>query len=517
MANTFVKAALLAAVSTSIGLTAPARAATADAAAGPKLVQPAPPSRARDPFYWVGEMNKASAVMVVETKIVPRALAKPIADAVATVIAQGDADPSLRSGDYLRVEELLVRAGGPDVTRMHSGRSRQDMGSTSRRLFQRDQLLATMESLSTLRAALLDLAAKHPNAIVPAYTQGVQAQPISFGHYILAYTEALERGQDRLQQVYARVNQSPLGAAALGTSSFPVDRVRLATLLGFDGPVINSLDAGQISIIDNGAEQAGVAASIALTIGNFATDIEDQYRMTTPWLILTEGELTGTSSIMPQKRNPNALLGVRVTASKVLGDATTYYFKAHNAGHGYPDYKGDEPEGAMASAAAMMGQMSAVVRQLNLNEARALQEVNADYATSTELADVLQRDGDVPFRIGHHFASELVTFGRARALTPSQIPYADATRIFTQSALTFGIKDAKLPLSEAAFRRSLTPQNMVTSSRGLGGPQPAEVARMLSAQRDRLQRDRQWIAGRKGALVEASQALDAAFQKLRQP
>lgn len=517
MSNALINAALIAAFSAGPCLSSPAMAATPTTAGRPMPVQAAPSPRARDPFYWVGEMNKASAVMVVETKIVPAALAKPMADAVATVIAQGDADPTLRTGDYLRVEELLVRAGGPDVTRMHSGRSRQDMGATMRRQVQRDQLLATMESLSGLRAALLDLAAKHPNAIVPAYTQGVQAQPISFGHYILAYTQALERGQDRLQQVYARNNQSPLGAAALGTSSFPVDRVRLAALLGFDGPVVNSLDAGQISIIDNGAEQASVAASLALTIGNFATDLENQYRMTTPWLMLSEGELTGSSSIMPQKRNPNALLGVRVTASKVVGDATGYYFKAHNAGHGYPDYKGDEPEGAMASAARMMTQFTAVVRQLNLNEARALQEVDADYATSTELADILQRDADVPFRIGHHFASELVTFGRARALTPSQIPYADARRIYAQAALSFGIKNAVLPLSEADFRRSLTAQNMVGSSRGLGGPQPAEVARMLSAQRDRLQADRRWISDRKDALVQASQALDAAFQKLRRP
>ncbi len=470
-----------------------------------------------DAFYWLSEINKASAVMVVETHIVPAALGKVIADAVATVIGQAETDRTLRSGDYLRVEELLVRAGGQDVTRMHSGRSRQDIGATSSRLFQREQLLRTIRDLDTLRATMLEFAGKYPNAIVPAYTQGVQAQPISFGHYVLGYSEALERASDRLKEAYVRVNKSPLGSAALGTSSFPVDRARLAALLGFDGPIVNSLDANQISIVDIGAEQAGVAASIALTIGTFVSDIEAQYKLTTPWLTLTEGTLTGTSSIMPQKRNPNALLSVGIAASNVLGQATSYYFKAHNVGHGYPDYKSTEPQESMRLLASTMTQLTAVIRQLNLDERRALAEVNADYATTTELADVLQRDANIPFRIGHHFASELVTFGRARALPPSGISYADAKRIYATSALNFGIKNAKLPLDEATFRRSLTPENMVRSSLGLGGPQPSEVARMLGAQHARLQADRAWLSERHSALDGAAEALDAAFSRLRAP
>ena len=489
---------------------------TASLAAGPASPSPTPSeAQNHDAFYWLSEINKASTVMVVETHIVPKALGKVIADAVATVIGQAEKDRTLRSGDYLRVEELLVQAGGQDVTRMHSGRSRQDIGATSSRLFQREQLLRTIGDLETLRATMLEFAGKYPDAIVPAYTQGVQAQPISFGHYILGYSQALERAFDRLKETYFRINMSPLGSAALGTSSFPVDRARLAALLGFDGPIVNSLDANQLSIIDIGAEQAGVASSIALTIGTFVSDIEAQYKLTTPWLTLTEGALTGTSSIMPQKRNPNALLGVGIAASNVLGQATGYYFKAHNVGHGYPDYKSTDPQESMRLLASTMTQLTAVIRQLNLNERRALAEVNADYATTTELADVLQRDANIPFRIGHHFASELVTFGRARALTPSSISYADAKRIYATSALNFGIKNAKLPLDEATFRRSLTPQNMVRSSLGLGGPQPNEVARMLEAQRARLEDDRAWLAGRYSALNRASEVLDAAFNGLR--
>jgi argininosuccinate lyase len=469
----------------------------------------------RDEFYYLNEINKASSVMVVEQGIVPKALGKTIADTVSQIIADGKKAGAKRPGDYLDLEKSLIAAGGPDVTRMHSGRSRQDIGATRNRLFQREQVLATLAGLNNARAALLDMAAKYPNAIVPAYTVGVQAQPISFGHYILAYVEALERIAERMRRAYASVNKSPLGAAALGTSSFPVNRARLAELLGFDGIVENSLDANQISPIDTGVELVSVASAGALTVGTFISDLEAQYRMTTPWLTLEEGELTGTSSIMPQKRNPNALHNVRVAASEVLGIGTTYLFKAHNLPHGLSDYKGSEPVSALDRMARMFGGLTAVVKQLNFNAKRALDEVNDDYSTTTELADILQRDGDVPFRVGHHFASELVNFGRGKNLRPIDIPYGEARRIYTDAAKQFKIDNAQLPLSEAQFRRSLTAENMIESARVVGGPQPAEVARMLAAQQASLKRDREWVEATRSKLAEAAKQRDAAFAQLR--
>jgi argininosuccinate lyase len=470
----------------------------------------------RDEFYWLSELNKASSVMVVEQSIVPKALGKTIADAVAQVIADAEKPGAKRSGDYLQVEPLIIAVGGPDVTRMHSGRSRQDINATRMRLFQRDQVLSTYAVLNVARAALLELAAKHPDAIVPAYTVGVQAQPISFGHYILAYTQALERDGVRLAQVFATVNKSPLGSGALGTSSFPVNRPRLAELLGFDGAIENSLDANQISPIDTGAELVGVASSIALKVGTFISDLEGQYRLTTPWLTLEEGELTGVSSIMPQKRNPIALNDVRIRASEVLGSTTTYLFKAHNVPHGTADYKGNDPAQTLARTSEMLGKLTAVVKQLTFNAPRALDEVNADYATTTELADILQRDANVPFRVGHHFASDLVTYGRGNSLRPTQIPFAAAQEIYAKAAAHFGLKETKLPLVEADFRRALTPENMVRSSLGLGGPQPAEVQRMLGAQRTQLAADNAWIAERRAKLAAASNALNRAFAQLRE-
>jgi argininosuccinate lyase len=421
----------------------------------------------------------------------------------------------LRSGDYLKVEPLLIRHGGPEMTRIHSGRSRQDIGATMRRLFQRDAVLAALEGVESVRASLLTLAAASPAAIVPAYTMGVQAQPISFGHYILAYSEALERDAVRLREAYARINQSPLGSAALGTSSFAINRQRLAELLGFGGVITNSLDASQISPIDAGAELSGIAVSLALTLGTFANDLLAQYRFTTPWLTLEEGALTSVSSIMPQKRNPNALSSARWIASGILGDSVSYYFRAHNTQHGSLDYKGVEPQAALIQARDLSLAMAEIVGQLKFNADRALDEVNADYATTTELADILQREANVPFRVGHHFASELVTFGRQHSLRPTQIDYADAKAIYAEAAKAFDLTDNRLPLDEPTFRRALTAENMVSSSKGLGGPQAAEVASMLMAQTRRLEQDRAWTRAALADLTMATSRLDESFNRLR--
>ena len=146
-----------------------------------------------DAFYWLCEINKASAVMTVERGIVPRSLAAPIARAIAEVIAGGAKPGAERPGDYLKLEALLIAAGGPDVTRVHSGRSRQDINATFGRLFLREDLLATLAALNGARDALLTLAEAHADAIVPAYTWGVQAQPTAFGHFLGAYAAALAR------------------------------------------------------------------------------------------------------------------------------------------------------------------------------------------------------------------------------------------------------------------------------------------------------------------------------------
>jgi argininosuccinate lyase len=311
------------------------------------------------------------------------------------------------------------------------------------------------------------------------------------------------------------VNLSPLGAAAVGTSSFPVDRRQLATSLGFDAPVENSFDANHVSPYDLGVEAASLAMSSAVTTGALMADLLDQYRQARPWFLLGTGEM-GTSSIMPQKRNPITMLNAREQASVTLGAAHTTILVAHNVGPGVIEYRGEEARNAINEASRMQTEMARLIGTLRFDAARALEEVNGDYATSTELADVLQREASVPFRVGHHFASELVNYGRSNGLRPAELPFAEAARIYAQVVKEMmGEENARFPLTEARFRESLTAENMIRSSQGLGGPQPAEVARMLEAQAARIEADKTWLDSRRKALSDASAALDAAFNALR--
>ncbi|MDB5607272.1 MAG: argininosuccinate lyase [Bradyrhizobium sp.] len=456
--------------------------------------------------------------MVVERGIVPKALGARIFDAINRVDAAADQPGAARSGDYLKVEQDLMAVGGPDISRLHSGRSRQDIGATTQRLITRDDFLTVFEKLNGMRDAILALAAQAPDAIIPAYTWGVQAQPITLGHYLSGYAAAFDREATRMREAYVRLNQSPLGAAALGTSSFPVDRPRLAELLGFDAPVENSYDANQISPIDGGAELAGLATSGALTLGALIADVTAQYAQTEPWILLTEGEQTGVSSIMPQKRNPSGLVRLRAEASTLIGESGTFSLIAHNVEPGMSDYKDfgnpkEYPDVLLRDMAALFAHADAVVRTMIFRPDRALDEVNNDYSTTTELADTLQREADVPFRTGHHFASELVNYGRGHHMRASEIPYPEAQRIYAEAAAAVKV-DAKLPLSEEQFRRSLTAENMVTASKGLGGPQPSEVARMLSEAKDHLGADRAWLDATRAKLAAATQRLDQAFTHL---
>ena len=407
----------------------------------------------------------------------------------------------------------LVACPAPSPTHSVAGASTKKSLTGTRRVL-RERALDLLEAMDLARDKLVATAAKHVDTIVPAYTNGVQAQPTTYAHYLLGFAAAFDRHAARFREAYARLNLSPMGSAALGTSSFPVNRPRLAELLGFDGVVENSYDANQVAPMDTAAEMANDASLAALTVGSFVQDIHTQYHQTSPWLLIQEGDLTGTSSIMPQKRNPNILNVTRLQASTVVGDAQAFTIQAHNVTPGMPDYKREKAQQTLDDATVMFRQLASLIDGLIVFKERALDEVNADYSTTTELADVLQREADVPFRIGHHFASELVTYGRSHKLRPAQIPFAEAQRIYVEAGRKFDLKDAKLPLTEARFRASLSPEGMVNASRGLGGPQPAEVRRMLDQASRHVVADKEWAAQRRGQLRDAAARLDAAFTQL---
>ncbi|MBI4204060.1 MAG: argininosuccinate lyase [Betaproteobacteria bacterium] len=453
---------------------------------------------------FLDQINKASIVMLDAAGIVPHPVAGRIAKGIAQVIAQECESLPRRSADYLDYEPRLTAVVGPDASRLHTGRSRQDIASAIARMNLRDGLLKELEALITARGKLLAVASRHTETIVPAYTHGVQAQPTTFAHYLHALAAALGRQTERLQQAYQRINRNPLGAAALATSSFPIDRERLAVLLGFEGLVENAYDANHLAPVDSSLDVASALAIAAVQIGQFAQDIHAQYAEPTPWFMLATGELTGVSSIMPQKRNPAALEQLRAQASIMLGEMQTVFLIAHNNRTGMFDYRSYDPV-PCARPLQVFKLLQQVVDGIVVNKARALAEVEADYSTTTEIADALMQEADVPFRIGHHFASKLTDYGRAQDLKLHEIPYAEAARIYEAET-----KQA-FPLSEMDFRNVISAEHMVFGRRGIGGPQPAEVDRMLSNERASVASDRAWLKDRSDHLARAAAALDRGF------
>ncbi|MDA0676145.1 MAG: argininosuccinate lyase [Proteobacteria bacterium] len=461
---------------------------------------------------FLEQINKASLVMLCETGIMPHEHGTSIARGIAKVAEDTRAafertGVPRRSADYLDYEPRLVAAVGPDASRLHSGRSRQDIAATIARMNLRDGLMQEIDALMLAREEALALAAKHIDTIIPAYTHGVQAQPTTFAHYLLALIAALTRETERLREAYARVNRNPLGTGALATSSFPLDRRRLAVLLGFEGQIENAYDANHLAPVDSALDVASALAIAATQIGQFAQDLHAQYADTQPWFLLGAGELTGVSSIMPQKRNPVAIEQLRAQSSIMLGDMQTVFLLSHNARIGMFDYRMYDPV-PCGRPLQVFKLLQQVLGGLVVDKERALAEVRADYSTTTEIADALMQRADVPFRIGHDFASKITDFGRGNRLRLGDIPYAEAQRIYTE------LTQQPLPLSEDVFREVISPEYMVSGRKGLGGPQPAEVRRMLEHARGETKADRDWLRDRQTHLSNALASLEKAFTAL---
>lgn len=469
----------------------------------------------RDEFFWLGEMNKASVIINSEEGLLDKEDVPAISEALLEVIDAGNQPNGARPGAVIRFEPLWIDAGGIEVTLVHAGRSSQDMHATYRAAIQRDKLLELAAQLNATATTLIDLAADHIDTIVPNYTNGVAAQPNSYAHYLLGHAAGLDRDAQRIREAYARVDRSAMGTTVLNGTSWPLNRQRMADYLGFAALVDNAYDASQISSMDQPVEIGQIATSIALHTGNFVEDLMTQYAQSRPWILLEEGgDNTYVSSSMPQKRNPGLLNSTRSNASQTIALGLGPMLQTHNITPGMSDPKDVEQNSAIVDAAIdTLAGFDDVLNALVIRPERAMEELNNDWTTSQEIADILMRDHGLPFREGHHVASEIVTYARNEGIGPVEFPYAEAQRIYAETvAGTDSPQD--FPLSEDEFRAALNPVNVIRNRATTGGPQPAEVERMISESRARLAMQTQWIADRRSHIDTALSNLDADFAAL---
>jgi argininosuccinate lyase len=471
-----------------------------------------PPLALPDFYASMSAMNRASLVSLAQDGVVSADLATRIARSVHDIDAREAQPGARRSQDYLDFERQLLEAAGAEASWLHVGRSRQDMLSTGVSMWLRASHLAVFEDLLSVRHEVCSLAARHVETVMPTYTHGVQAQPTSVAHYLLAFLAALDRIGGRLIESYARANRSPLGAGAGTTSAFRIDRERLANLLGFDGVVENSFDANLVVPIDATLEFAGILSLLAIQVGQMLQDLYAPFYLSEPWLSIDPAsKLTGISSMMPQKRNPRILEPLREHASVIVGSAQSITLLAHNIISGMSDIRETVttvvPVGRAHDLLVLLGR---TLQALVIDPRRSLAEVNREYSAMTNLAEFLVQCSGVPFREAHEFASALTDYGRGHGLAPTRIPYAEASRVY---AAHLG---GSLPLNEAEFARALDPVAIVASRTGLGGPQPAEVERMLVEAGRTIAAHRDWLEGRQAALNSSTARLDSAFTRLLQ-
>lgn len=458
----------------------------------------------RDDYDHLVMVEKASTVMLFRTGLISATEARAVAQGIAALERRTDSRPT----DYAQVQALLEEAAGPDALAAHLGRSRVDLNRTVRRMSQREAALDAFDATTDLRRALLDLATRHRDALVPAYTLGVLAQPTTLGHYLSAYISALERHGRRLLGAVRTINRCPLGAAALGTSSFPLDRPMLADLLGFDAAIENSFDAAQIATLDTNTEVFGTVAGAAIGIGQFLADLERQFRQTNRWFTLGDPALTGVSTLMPQKRNPDEINRLRRETGELLGLQAAYQYKAHGMPHGMPDYAGTDASAALCRLAATLRDCAGLTAALVFDADRAEAEVLSDWVTATELASALQQAG-MRLHDSHAYVSALTDMGRGRGWTIASVPFAEAGALYRDRFATAALPD--LPLDAARFDEALSPSFAVRARRPLGGSQPEETARMLHGHAGRITRDRARSAARRGRLDQAAHHLDRAL------
>ena len=468
----------------------------------------------RDEFFWISQINKASVVSNFEEHLLDEATAKLAARGIDTVEKEAEVDASKRVKKYITYEPMVIAATGPEVTILHAGRSSQDILSTARVAILREQGMAIADALDTVIEKLLSLAEEHRDTLVPNYTNGVAAQPNSYAHYLLGFIAPMLRDRERLNQCLVRYNECPMGATVLNGTGWPLNRDTMARLLGFDRPRLNAFDCTCETPVDFALEISAIAASIGVHVGSMINDIMVQYAQSRPWIIMQEGgENTYVSSAMPQKRNPGLMNNCRGDASDVVAEMAAVYTRVHNLVPGMVDGKSVAKNTRMTqSTVSMLQRFLKVLNALRINPERALEELNSDWTASQEIADRLMLDHGLPFRIGHHVASRMVSWARANNVLPKDFPYEQMQRLYKEEILEeFPEGPQELPMSEAEFLDALDPRKIIANRKTKGSAAPSEVEFMLNDFRAKLQSERNKTDGLRKQVNEAISGLQSAF------
>ena len=458
------------------------------------------------------DVDRAHVLMLAEQGIVSGDELGVILHAIESLdldaIRAAEYDGSVEDLFFYLQREISAGCDDPDVAgKLHTARSRNDIDVTIYRLYLREQALDLIDACRTLRAVLLALADAHHGTLMPAYTHTQPAQPTTISHYLLAMAENTSRDIERLQRAYENMNRCPLGACAITTTGFPIERTRVAELLGFDGPTENSY--ASIASVDYFTELLGANATLLINIGKFAQEFLLMAMMEFGVIRLPDGYVQA-SSIMPQKRNPVAIEHVRAIASKALGQTLGVLTAVHNTPFGDINDVEDDLQPLNFSAlrdtiraVSLLGDaLEAAEFDIDLLRERA----GANFITVTELADSLVRSDDLSFKSAHAIVADCVAAATAGdgAITHAMLQDAARSRLGRAVAM-----------DQSQLEASLSAENFVTVRDIHGGPAPVQTRDALTRQRDRERQDDAWASERRHLLQMAEHhrrtAIEAAL------
>ncbi|SDU40697.1 argininosuccinate lyase [Stappia sp. ES.058] len=425
------------------------------------------------------EGSKAHVRMLAAREIVAADDAEKIAHGLDTIRSE------IESGDFtfqrsledihMNIEARLAELIGPTAGRLHTARSRNDQVATDFRMWVRDTLDTLDDQLTALIQGLSERALEHTGDVMPGFTHLQSAQPVTFGHHLLAYVEMFSRDRSRMRDARTRMNECPLGSAALAGTSFPIDREMTAKSLGFDRPTANSLDA--VSDRDFIIESLGAASICSMHLSRLAEEIVIWCSAQFGFVTLSDKFSTG-SSIMPQKKNPDAAELVRAKTGRIYGSLTALLVMMKGLPLAYSKDMQEDKEQAfdgLPSLSLALAAMTGMVADLQPNTKAMKQAAGSGYSTATDLADWLVRVLGMPFRDAHHVTGRIVALGVERGVALHKLPLADLQAIE--------------PRITADLFSVLTVDKSVRSRTSYGGTAPANVRKQARRWLKTLERE----------------------------
>ncbi|MFD2647573.1 argininosuccinate lyase [Devosia albogilva] len=409
--------------------------------------------------------SKAHATMLAATGILTQADRDAILSGLDTVLGEIEAGTFTFSRAlediHMNVESRLRELIGDAAGRLHTARSRNDQVATDFRLYVRDSIDTLVAQVRSLQLALVTRAEEEADTILPGFTHLQNAQPVTFGHHLLAYVEMLGRDAGRLLDARKRLNESPLGSAALAGTPYPIDRQMTAEALGFDRPTANSLDA--VSDRDFVLETLSAAAICGMHLSRFAEEMVIWSSAQFGFVRLSDKFTTG-SSIMPQKRNPDAAELVRAKVGRIVGALTSLTVVMKGLPLAYSKDMQEDKEVAFDALDALslsLAAMTGMVGDMQPNRERMRASAAAGFSTATDVADWLVREAGIPFRDAHHITGQIVALAEQKGCGLEGLTIED-----------FKFVDQRI---DSRIHKVLTVDASVAARKSYGGTAPANV------------------------------------------